>query len=329
MRRRDFVMLVGGFVVATPLTGRAQPVRNIPKVGVLWHAASAEEEAIYLGQLRQGLKDVGYVEGKTIELENRFPAEIPERFISFAAELAALKVDVLVAVTQPAALAAQRATATIPTVFIVVQDPVGANLVTSLARPGANITGLTNIAADLSAKRLELFKTAIPGLSRVAVLVNGNDQVGARRYFGESQVAAGRLSLTLRPVEVREADDFKHAFSQMRQDGVNGVVAGADGLFFAQRKQAAELALAHRLPLMMYSRETLEAGALMSYGPSHQAIFRRAGVYIDKILKGAKPANIPVEQPTTFEFLINRKTAKALGITIADTVLARADAVLD
>jgi putative ABC transport system substrate-binding protein len=328
MRRRDFVMLVGGSVVASPLTARAQPVR-IPKVGVLWHAASAEEEAIYLGALRQGLRDVGYVEGKTIELENRFPAEIPERFTSLAADLAALKVDVLVAVTQVAALAAQRATTTIPIVFIVVADPVRANLVTSLARPGANITGLSSISSDLSGKRLELFKTALSDRPRVALLVNGNDPAGAQRYIAESQAAASRLGLTLRPVEVRGAGDFKSAFSKMSQDGVHGVVVGGDGLFFAERKQVADLALAQRLPVMVYSRETLEAGALMSYGPSYQVIFRRAGIYIDKILRGAKPANLPVEQPTTFEFLINRKTAKALGITIADTALAGADAILD
>src|SRR6185503_2136731 len=226
MRRRDFVMLVGGSVVASPLTARAQPVR-IPKVGVLWHAASAEEEAIYLGALRQGLRDVGYVEGKTIELENRFPAEIPERFTSLAADLAALKVDVLVAVTQVAALAAQRATTTIPIVFIVVADPVRANLVTSLARPGANITGLSSISSDLSGKRLELFKTALSDRPRVALLVNGNDPAGAQRYIAESQAAASRLGLTLRPVEVRGAGDFKSAFSKMVKTGCTGWSWGA------------------------------------------------------------------------------------------------------
>ena len=329
MKRRDFTTLIATAVLVSPFKAYAQQVSKIPRIGVLWHAASAEEEAIYLGALRQGLKDLGYVEGGTIALENRFPAEIPERFTSFAAELTALKVDVLVPVTRPAALAAQRATTTIPIVFIVVPDPVGSKLVSSLARPGGNITGLSSLSLDLSAKRLELLKVALPGVVRVGLLLNGNDQIGVRRYIEEHQVAADRLGLTLQPVEVRGPGDFGPAFSKMGRDRVSGVVVGPDGLFFAERRRTADLALAHRLPLMMNSRENLEAGALMSYGPSYPAIFRRAAVYIDKILKGAKPADIPVEQPAKFEFLINRKTAKALGITIADMALARADDVLE
>jgi putative tryptophan/tyrosine transport system substrate-binding protein len=202
LRRRDILALLGGSIIGLPLSADAQQRPSVPRIGVLWHAASADEEAIYLGALREGLKDLGYTEGKTIVLENRFPAERPELFNSMAAELVTLNVDVLVAVTRPAALAAQRATKTIPIVFIVVPDPVGSKLVVNLARPGGNVTGLTNIALELSAKRIELLKHAVQGLSHIALLLNANDQVGSRRYFEESQSAAAPLGLTIQPVEV-------------------------------------------------------------------------------------------------------------------------------
>jgi len=330
MRRREFISLLGGAAAAWPHTARAQqPTRKIPRVGVLWHAGSAEEEAIYLGALSEGLKALGYVDGKTIALDHRFPNEMPERFVSLAAELAALKPDVLVAVTRPAAIAAQRATTTIPTVFIVVPDPVGMKLVNSLARPGGNITGLTHIAVELSAKRLAYFKEAFPSASRAALLVNANDPQGMRRYIDESQIAAGALGITVQPVEVRSLGDFEAAFDQIVADRLEGVVVPADGLFYQGRGRLAQSALQRRLPLVVYSRETLEAGALMSYGADQRAIFRRAGVYVDKILKGERPADLPVEQPAKFEFLINLKTAKTLGLTIAPAVLARADEVIE
>ena len=329
MLRRDFIAVLGS-AAAWPLAARAQQsTGKIPRVGVLWHAGSAEEEAIYLGALLEGLKDLGYVDGKTIALENRFPNETPERFVSLAAELAALKPDVLVAVTRPAAIAAQRATTTIPTVFIVVPDPVGMKLVNSLARPGGNITGLTHIAVELSAKRLAFFKDAFPNASRAALLVNANDQQGMRRYIDESQVAAVALGMTIHPVEVRSLEDFEAAFDKIVADRLDGVAVPADGLFYQGRVRLAQSALQRRLSLVVYSRETLEAGALMSYGADLRAIFRRAGVYVDKILKGERPADLPVEQPTKFEFLINLKTAKALGLTILPSLLARADEVIE
>ena len=327
MRRREFIALLSSAGV-WPLAASAQNARTVPRIGVLWHAGSAEEEAIYLKALRQGLSDLGYVEGQNITLENRFPAEIPERFISLAAELAALNVDVLVAVNRLAALAAQRATTTIPIVFVYVPDPVESKLVASLAHPGGNITGLSNFAHDLTAKRVELLKTTVPSVSRVALLVNPNDKENARRNVEESQTAADKLGLILQPVEIRASGDLTPAFSKMRNEQINGVVVSQDGLFYATRKDIADLALAHRLPAIVYSRETLEAGALASYGPSSYGLFRRAGVYIDKILKGAKPADLPVELPTKFEFILNLKTAKALGLTIPPTLLARADEVI-
>ena len=329
MRRREFISLLGGAAGIWPLGVLAQPVGKLPRVGVLWHAGSAEEEAIYLGSLLEGLKLLGYVDGKTIVLEHRFPNEIPERFVSLAAELAALKPDVLVAVTRPAAIAAQRATTTIPIVFIVVPDPVGTKLVNSLARPGGNVTGLTHIAVELSGKRLAFFKEAFPRSSRVALLLNGNDVPGMQRYIDEFQTAAVALSVSVRPVDVRSLGDFEAAFDTIVAERLDGVILPADGLFYQGRVRLAQLALQRRLPLVVYSRETLEAGALLSYGTDQRAIFRRAAAYVDKIIKGERPADLPVEQPTKFETLINLKTARALGLAIPEIALVRADEVIE
>ena len=329
MRRREFITLLGGAAVAWPLAARGQTRVKIPRIGVLWHAGSAEEEAIYLGAVRQGLRDFGYVEGQNIILENRFPAENPERFVSLAAELAALNVNVLVAINRIAALAAQRATTTIPIVFVAVPDPVGSKLVASFAHPGGNITGLSNFAHDLTAKRVEFLKTTVPNVSRVALLVNPNDRDSAKIYLEEGRTAAEKLGLILLPIEIRTRDDLVPAFSKMGDDQIDGVVEAQDGLFFVTRKDIADLAMARRLPLLVFSRETAEAGALASYGPSNSAIFRRAGYYIHKILKGAKPADLPVEQPTKFEFIINLKTAKVLGLTVPPTLLTTADEVIE
>jgi putative ABC transport system substrate-binding protein len=329
MKRREFITLLGGAAATWPLVARGQTRVKIPRIGVLWHAGSAEEEAIYLGAVRQGLSDFGYVEGQNIILENRFPAENPERFVSLAAELAALNVNVLVAINRIAALAAQRATTTIPIVFVAVPDPVGSKLVASFAHPGGNITGLSNFAHDLTAKRVEFLKTTVPNVSRVALLVNPNDRDSAKIYLEEGRTAAEKLGLILLPIEIRTRDDLVPAFSKMGDDQIDGVVEAQDGLFFVTRKDIADLAMARRLPLLVFSRETAEAGALASYGPSNSAIFRRAGYYIDKILKGAKPADLPVEQPTKFEFIINLKTAKALGLTVPPTLLTTADEVIE
>ena len=306
-----------------------QATGKIPRIGVLWHGANEEEEAVYLAALRQGLRDFGYIEGHNIQLENRFPAEEPERFSSLAFELVELKVDVFVAINRHAALAAQRATKTIPIVFVAVPNVVSIKLVNSMARPGANITGLSNMALDLTAKRLELLKLLVPSLQRVALLVNGNDKDGSRQYIEESQVAAQRLKLSLQPVEIGSSLDLAPAFKKMSEDQVEGVVVIQDGLFFVTRRAIASLALALRLPTIVYSRETVEAGALASYGPSNRDIFRRTGYFVDRILKGANPATLPVEQPTKFEFIVNLKAAKALGIEVPPTLLAQADEVLE
>jgi putative ABC transport system substrate-binding protein len=328
--RREFMIMLGGATgAAWPLLTHAQGARKIPLVGVLWHAGSADEEAIYLNAFVDGMKGLGYFDGKTVTLEHRFPNEMPERFISLAADLVALKPDVIVAVTRPAAAAAQRATAVIPIVFIVVPDPVGTDLVGSLARPGGNITGFTHIVVELSAKRLALFKEAFPEASRVALLVNATDPRGMERYIDEFQEGAKAAGLDVRPLQVRSLEDFAGAFDRIAADHLDGVILPADGLFYQGRVLLARLALSRRLPLVVYSRETLEAGALMSYGADQRAIFRRAATYVDKILKGERPADLPVEQPTRFETLINLKTAKALGLTLPPTVLALADQVIE
>jgi putative ABC transport system substrate-binding protein len=327
MKRRDVITLLGG-LAALPFAAYAQSKRP-PKVGVLWHAGSAEEEAIYLGALNQGFKDLGYIDGKTIALEHRFPAEKPERFANLAAELAAVPVDVLVAVTHPAAEAAARATTTIPIVFTVVPEPVGTKLVNSLARPGGNITGLTNIASEIAAKRVQLLREAFPGMKRLTLLVNPNDGKAMRSFVDEAKTSANALALDVQTIEVRSLNDFEHGFKRMVDGGSEGVMTAPNGLFYQGRVLAGQFAVAHGLPFMSVSRETLEGGSLFSYGPDFQAIFRRTAVYVDKILKGEKPADLPVEVPTKFEFLINLKTAKALGITLSESLLLRADGIFE
>ena len=328
--RRLLAVLIATVLATWSAEAEAQQTSGkIPRIGVLWHGANEEEEAVYLAALRQGLRDFGYIDGHNIKLENRFPAEEPERFTSLALELAELKVDVFVAINRHAALAAQRTTKTIPIVFVAVPNVVRIKLVNSMARPGANITGLSNMALDLTAKRLELLKVVVPSLQRVALLVNGNDKDGSRLYIEEAQVAAHRLKLSLHPMEVGSPVDLGPVFQKMNNDQIDGVVVTQDGLFFVTRREIANLALTLRLPTVVYSRETVEVGALASYGPSNRDIFRRTGYFVDKILKGTSPATLPVEQPTKFEFIVNLKAAKALGIEVPPTLLTQADEVLE
>jgi putative ABC transport system substrate-binding protein len=315
--------------VARRLGRSPRAANRLEKLLASGHAASAEEEAVYLGALREGLTDLGYIEGRNIVLENRFPAEKWERFISLATELVQLKPDLLVAMSRPDAIAAQRATTTIPIVFCAVPDPVGDKLVESLARPGGNITGLSNMALDLSAKRIELLKDMVDGLSHVALLVNAGDPEAARRYIKESQAAASPLGITIEPVEVMGLGEIPSAFAKIDQLNVNGLVGTADSLFTVERKNIIQLAIERRLPTMMHSRETAQAGALMSYAPSYVLMARRTAIYVDKILRGAKPADLPVEQPTKFELIINLQTAKMLGLDVPPMLLARADEVIE
>ena len=326
LRRREFITLIGGAAAGWPLAARAQ---QIPQIGVLWHAGNEEEEAIYLSALRRGFSDRGYVEGQNFTLVNTFAGEVYERFTSNATELVRRRVDVIVAVTRLAAVAAQRATSTIPIVFVVVPDPIKSGLVQSLARPGKNITGLTNVAVDLAAKRLEIFKEIIPSMSNLALLVNATDPQIAQGFIEETGAASRKLGMSVRPFEIRSPEGLDTAFPLMAAEKLDGVYAVQDGLFFAERFRIARLALANRLPVSSPNGEHTAAGHLMSFGPDQPSIFRRAAYYVHRILKGTKPADLPVEQPTKYYLIINLKTAKAIGLEVQPILIARADEVIE
>jgi putative ABC transport system substrate-binding protein len=328
MRRREFVALLAGAAAAWPLPASAQQINKLPKIGVLWHADNAEQEAPYLTPLQQSLSNLGYVDGRNMRLLNTYAAERYERFNSNAAELAKIPVDVLVAVTRPAAFAAQKATTTIPIVFILVPDPVRSKLVNSLSRPGGNITGLTQLAFELSGKRLDLFKEAT-GLSSVALLVNSSDQEAANLSIAEFRDAAARLNVDLHVIEVKKPEDIEGAFDAIAKQGLRGALTVLDAMLFNERKRIARLAIERRVGLMGHIGEMTVDGLLISYAANYPNLFRRAGIYVDKILKGEKPGEIPVEQPTKFELIINLNTAKALGLEIPPTLVARADEVIE
>ena len=237
--------------------------------------------------------------------------------------------DVLVSAAGIAAVACHRATTTIPIVSVNVPDPVGRKLVASLNRPGGNLTGLSNMAVELTRKRIELAKEMIKDVSRVALLVNTADEIGSRAYIGEAHAAGLQLGVTVVPVGVRDANTLESALSKLSTEDFQAMVVTHDGLFYVQRKRLADWALERRLPTIAFASEQWEAGILTTYGPNVPTLYRRAGAFIDKILNGAKPADLPVEQPTKFELLINRRTAKAIGITVPPTILSRADDVID
>lgn len=252
MKRRSFLTLLGGAAVSWPRAARAQQRRKTPVIGILWHAANADEEAIYLGALRQGLRDFGYIEGQSIHLEMRFPAEQYEKFFVLADELVALKPDLIIAAAGIAAVAVSRATKTIPIVAVSMPDPVGGKLAASLNRPGGNLTGLSNMQTDLTAKRIELLKEAVVGLSRMSLLVNSSAAGLARQYTEEGQAAARHLGLTLEVIGVRGPNELEGAFEKIAKDQLQGVVIPVDGVFFAERKRLADLALARGLPTMVF-----------------------------------------------------------------------------
>jgi putative ABC transport system substrate-binding protein len=328
MRRRQFITLIGGAAAAWPVAAHAQQSSNkIPVVGVLWHAGSAEEEEVYLSVLMKAFNDLGYVEGKNIHLDHRFPAENPDRFRVLARELVEAKPDVIIAVTWLGASELKKATDSIPTVFVLVNDPVGFGFVQSLAHPGGNMTGPSLMAIDLSGKRLELLKEAVPNLSRVAVLTDVTDPF-RDRIVKAYQTSGERLGISLWPVLISKPDDIEPVFAKIAEDHANGVVRGTGSMMFVQRGRIGAAALARGLPIMSYIAEEVPYGHLMSYGQDLPDFFRRAVTYTDKILKGAKPADLPVEQPTKFKLVLNLKTAKALGLTIPQTLIVSADEVI-
>ena len=314
--------MLGGGLLAAPLVVEAQQAGRVWRIGLI-SVASRKEHAAFFDRLRE----LGYVEGGTLAVERRYSEGLVERFPEFAGELVRLKVDVIIVDTTPAALAVKRATSTIPVVFPTAIDPVGAGVVASLARPGANITGLTTQAPDVVAKRLQLLKEVVPRLSRVAVLWNPANPANARAWT-EALDAARALRLTLQSEEVRGPTDFERVFAIMAHEHPRGFLLITDGLTLQHAQQIVDFVTRNKIPSMFDHPELVVAGALMGYGPSVSDLWRRAASYVDKILKGAKPADLPIEQPTKFELVINLKTAKALGLTIPQSVLQRADEII-
>ena len=320
-------ILVAVVLLAVAVIAEAQQPKKIAKIGYLLPSTPAAA-AHLLEAFRQGLRELGYVEGKTIVMELRYGEAKAERLPELARELVRLKVDVIVTATDVAIAAVKRETQTIPIVMGNSTDPVGTGFVASLARPGGNITGLSRMSPELSGKRLELLKEVVPGLSRVAFLWNP-DVRGAVLDYKEAESAAGSLRLQLQSVEVVRAEDFDRAFSAVTKERAQALMMpAANPVGFAKRGQIASFAQKNRLPSMYAQKEYVDAGGLMSYGPSTPDMHRRAATYVDKILKGTKPADLPVEQPTKFELVINLKTAKQIGLTIPPNVLARADRVI-
>jgi putative ABC transport system substrate-binding protein len=326
-RRRFLVSSVAGAFAAPFAAEAQQQAGKIWRIGYL-AAGGGSENVTYLNSFRQGLRDLGYVEGRSIAIESRWGEGNYERLPKLAAELVRLRVDVIVAANAPSAQAAREATREIPIVMTVLVDPAAAGLVTSLARPGGNITGLSMMAPELVGKHLELLKEVVPKLSRVAVLGNPSNP-GTASQLQEARAAAQGLGLQVHVIEARGPSDLDRAFEAMKRARADAVLVLVDAMFGSQRERIAGLALQHRLPAVSGLTRHAQAGDLLAYGASRVDVYRRAAAYVDKILMGAKPADLPVEQPTKFELVINLKTAKALGLTIPPTLLARADQVIE
>jgi len=321
MNRRTFIGACAGSLVIARSDADAQPAVRVYRVGFLTYA-TPEQSALLLGEFTQGMRELGYIDGLNIVIEPRYGDGTFNRLPDLAAGMVRSRVDVIVTGSNPVAAAAKSATTTIPIVMVGTLDPVGFGLVANLARPGGNVTGLcVDASAEMSGKILTLLTEIVPGLSRVGVL----RQVG----YGESQLeaAAQRLNVELFVVDVRTNDELESAFAAMARKRVGGVIVRGS-LFFVRRQQVADLALKHRLPAIHGLKEYAQAGLLMSYGANLADLYRRAAGYVDRIVKGAKPGELPVEQPTKFELVINLKTAKALGLTIPQALLLRADQVI-
>ena len=313
------VVVVGG-------TAHAQQPEKVPRIGFL-SATSPSAQNAFLDAFKQGLRDLGYVVGQNIALEIRAAEGKYDSLPDRAAELVRLKVDVIFAASAPAIKAAKQATSTIPIVFETLSDPVADGFVANLARPGGNLTGLAGLAPELSGKRLELLKEIVPGLARVAVLLNP-DNPNARRLLKETEISAQALGMQLQVLQVRHPDELDKAFSAMTKARAGALTVIPDPTLQAERKKVADLSAKTRLPAIYGISGVAESGGLMVYAPSLPDLWRRAATYVDKILKGAKPADLPVEQPKKFEFIINLKAAKQIGLTIPPNVLARADRVI-
>jgi putative tryptophan/tyrosine transport system substrate-binding protein len=329
MRRREFITFLGGAAASPaiwPLAAHGQQVGKVHRVGFLWDGPDVFPDAIEA--FVQGLGDLGYVEGRNLAIEYRWGEGKPDRMRALAEELVRLKVDVIVAPSSIYTEAAKQATSTIPIIFMSHADPLGTSHVTSLVHPGGNVTGLSLMMPETTVKGLELFKEIVPTLSRVAVIFDP-----ATPSHGPSLKAADaagpKLSLRIQPVPVRSATEYESAFSSIVRERIDGVLVLSTPLFIAGAKPLADLAIAQKLPSLFGPSHNVQAGGLMSYSPHRADQWRRAAIYVDKILKGAKPADLPVQQPTKFELVINLKTAKTIGLTISESFLLRADKVIE
>jgi putative ABC transport system substrate-binding protein len=325
IRRRQFITLIGSAAAAWPLAARAQQPGKLPTIGFLGASPSIESQRV--AAFVQRLRELAWIDGRNLAIEYRWAEGRNERYAEAAAELVRLKVDVIVTVATPATLAAKQATTLIPIVFGAASDPVGTGLVESLARPGGNVTGLSNQISETGGKKLELLREVVPSLRRLAILANvGNPAVALD--MGEAQAAARKLGLEVTTAEIRQAEDIAPAFDALK-GRADALYVCTDPLVNTYRIRVNTLALAARLPTIHGLREYVEAGGLMSYGPNVPDLLRRAADYVDKILRGAKPGDIPVEQPTKFDVVINLTTAKALDLKIPESFLLRADEVIE
>jgi putative ABC transport system substrate-binding protein len=326
MRRREFITLLGGAAAASPLAARAQQGVKLPTIGFL-ESSTPSTQSNRLAPFVQRLRELGWIEGRTVAIEARWAEGRNERSAEIAAEFVRLKVDVILAAGTANTAAAMQATSLIPIVFVGTGDPVGTGLVASLARPGGNVTGLSNQNKDIAGKRVELLRDVVPGLRRLAIMANvGNDATALE--MRELQAAARTLGLEAVTLEIRRVEDIAPAMEALKSRA-DALSVAVDGLTLSNRARINILALGAQVPTMLDSREQLDTGGLMSYGVSTQDLFRRAGDYVDKILRGTKPADIPVEQPTKFELVVNLISAKALGLTVPPALLSTADEVIE
>jgi putative ABC transport system substrate-binding protein len=325
IKRREFITLLGG-AAAWPLTASAQQTGGVPTIGFLGSATPATQGQ-WVAAFVQRLRELGWVEGHNLTIDYRWAEGRSERFAEIAAEIVRLKVNVIVTVTTPAALAAKQATSVIPIVFAAAGDPVGTGLVASLARPGGNVTGLSNLISDTGGKKLQLLREIVPDLGRLAIMANVSNPAVVLE-LDDAQAAARTLGLEVAISEVRRVEDIASAFDALK-GRADALYVCADPLMYTHRIRINTLALSVRLPTMHGIREYVEAGGLMSYGANIADLFRRNAEYVDRILRGAKPSDIPVEQPTKFDLVINLTTARALGLTVPPILLARADEVIE
>ncbi len=327
MKGKIVILALSTMLFALCLSAQAQQPKKIPRIGILSSGSPSSSKEV-VEPLEQGLRDLGYIEAQNITIEHRYAEGMAERLPDLAAALVQLKVDVIVVSGSPSTQAAMNATKTIPIVMTNTNDPVGVGLVASLAHPGGNVTGLSNVGSDLGGKQLELLKEASPKIiSRVAVL-SDSAIPGNALWLGEMKVAAKALRITLQPVDIHRPDDFERAFSAIKKEHASALSVLRNGVNNNYRARIVDFAAKSRLPAMYPDREYVEVGGLMSYGPNFADLYRRAATYVDKILKGAKPADLPVEQPTKFELVINLKTAKQIGVNIPQSLLYRADKVI-